>query len=127
MNRGAIWVLKDFLYQPLAEGASSDDDSCIVILHRPADDLRSRCRGLVDQDIQGVAHQTAIAATEVLLPRIVSTLDVDDRLILGEHLIDHPQSRLKDPPGIISQVKHKTLHTALLQLSKCLHKVVVRA
>ena len=57
----------------------------------------------------------------------MSTLDVDHRLILREHLIDHPESRLEDTARIISQVKHKTFHTPLLQLSKCLHKVIVRA
>ncbi len=55
----------------------------------------------------------------------MSTLDIDHRLILGEHLIDHLQGRLEDAARIVSQVEYKALHPYLLQLSKSLHEVIV--
>ena len=79
-----VLQLEGHLYEPLAEGATSDDQCTVEVLHRSGEDLTSAGAILVDEDAQRDLLEASIPRALEVFSRVVGALVVDEQIALGE-------------------------------------------
>ena len=80
----AVLQFEGHLYEPLAEGATSDDQCTVEVLHRSGEDLTSTGAVLVDEDAQWDLLEASIPRTLEVFSGVVGALVVDEQVTLGE-------------------------------------------
>ena len=97
---------KFFLNQPLPEGASSDHQSAVVVLHGARKNFTGRRRPLVDKHGHGPVHVGASTAGFVGAAGRGFAFGVNNGLALVQEQLHHVDHGVEVPTAIASQVHH---------------------
>lgn len=109
---GVLGDLEDGLDEAFAEGGFADDESTVVILECPGDDLSGGGGVAIDEDNDGVLAGVGAAGGAVdLVGEGASTLRDDDLAFL-EELVGHIDGFVEEAAGVAAEVDNEALDVA---------------
>ena len=105
--------LDGLLYQPLAEGAPSDNGASVVVLDGTRQNLGGGGRALVDEYYEWNVLIGAAPVAAILLSGRLASLRIDDEAVFGQKLVGYLDSRLEIATRIAAQVDSEVLESLL--------------
>ena len=114
-NHGSVGQIDGALHESLAEGAASDDECAVVVLHGAGDNLGSRGAELIDQDNEApLAEESAGLCLEHLFG-CGASFGVDHEIFGIEELAGHLHGCSEVASAVAFEVEKEIFHALLLQ------------
>ena len=102
---------QNLLHRPLTECLLANDLCALEILHAAGNDLRSAGAVAIDQHYQRQFRScTATRRFMLCVFPLATTLGRHDQFTLGQKLFAHLNGLVKETAGVVTQVKHQSLH-----------------
>ena len=92
------------LHETLTEGAATDDRSAVVILHSAGEDLRCRCREIIDKDGERHVFESSATIGFRFVTGVRTTFGIDDHLSALEELVCHTDCLIHISAAILAQI-----------------------